>query len=167
MIKSPLVKLEKNRRSEVLFWVLNGLIFFILWFILFPSMPSSLSLSIDHPKWYYAVSTTMIGVKMFIPYVMAVRKDPGQLKPDPEVNFLDLLQKFDATELCPDCKVVKTPRSRHCTVCNVCVERFDHHCSWINNCVGVNNHNNYLFFVTYAWLMALLVMCIAMDGKQA
>ena len=109
----------------------------------------------------------MIGVKMFIPYVMAVRKDPGQLKPDPEVNFLDLLQKFDATELCPDCKVIRTPRSRHCTVCNVCVERFDHHCSWINNCVGVNNHNNYLFFVTYAWLMAVLVMCIAMDGKQA
>jgi hypothetical protein len=46
MIKAPLVKLEKNRRSEVLFWVLNGLIFFILWFILFPSMPTSLSPSL-------------------------------------------------------------------------------------------------------------------------
>jgi palmitoyltransferase len=47
----------------------------------------------------------------------------------------------------------------------VCVERFDHHCAWLNNCVGVNNHNNYLFFVIYAWFMALLVMCVAMDGK--
>jgi hypothetical protein len=116
MIKAPLVKLEKNRCSEALFWVLNGLIFFILWFILFPSMPFSVSPSIDHPKWYYAVSTSMIGIKMFIPYVMAVRKDPGQLKPNHEVNFLDLLQKFDTNELCPGCKVIKTPRARHCTL---------------------------------------------------
>jgi hypothetical protein len=43
MIKAPLVKLEKNHRSEVLFWVLNGLIFFILWFILFPSISFSFS----------------------------------------------------------------------------------------------------------------------------
>lgn len=42
MIKAPLLKLEKNHRSEVLFWVLNGLIFFILWFILFPSKLYSL-----------------------------------------------------------------------------------------------------------------------------
>ena len=44
MIKAPLVKLEKNNRSQVLFWVLNGLIFFILWFILFPSTPAFLIL---------------------------------------------------------------------------------------------------------------------------
>ena len=105
----------------------------------------------------------MIGAKMFIAYVMAVRKDPGVLKADPEIDFIELLQKFDAQELCADCKVIKTPRSRHCNTCNVCVERYDHHCPWINNCVGFNNHNNYLFFVTYAWIFALLVMCIAMD----
>jgi len=38
MIKAPLVKLEKNHRSEILFWTLNAIIFFIMWFILFPSM---------------------------------------------------------------------------------------------------------------------------------
>lgn len=37
MIKAPIIKLEKNRRSETLFWVINGLVFFIMWFILFPS----------------------------------------------------------------------------------------------------------------------------------
>jgi hypothetical protein len=106
----------------------------------------------------------MIGVKMYSPYVLAVRKNPGKL--EAEVDFLELLEKFEPGELCPDCKVVKTPRSRHCHVCKACVERYDHHCPWINNCVGVNNHNNYLFFVTYAWIFALLVMCIAMDCKS-
>lgn len=168
MVKAPLVKMEKNNRTEILFWVLNGITFFALWFILFPSKPAYFLVTpflLAHPQWYYAVSSTMIGVKMFIPYVMAVRKDPGVLKADEELDFTELLAKFDASELCADCKVIRTPRSRHCSVCNVCVERFDHHCPWINNCVGVNNHNNYLFFVTYAWIFALLVMCIAMDCK--
>lgn len=82
----------------------------------------------------------MIGLKVVIPYFMASRKDPGVLKPDPELDFIDLMDKFDVTDLCPDCEVIRTPRSRHCAICNVCVERFDHHCSWINNCVGSGNH---------------------------
>ena len=100
---------------------------------------------------------------MITSYVFAVRKDPGILKQDEDLDFLDVLQKFEVSELCSDCKVIRTPRSRHCNVCGVCVERFDHHCPWINNCVGANNHNNYLMFVTQAWVYALLVMCIAMD----
>lgn len=93
MINAPLAKLQKNHRSEILFWSLNAAIFFIMWFILFPSKLRHLlkTLFLDHPAWYYAVSSSMIGIKMFIPYVMAVRKDPGVLKPDPEVNFMDLL----------------------------------------------------------------------------
>jgi len=37
MIKPPIVKMELNHRSEILFWVLNAINFFALWFILFPS----------------------------------------------------------------------------------------------------------------------------------
>lgn len=49
--------------------------------------------------------------------------------------------------MCPDCEVLRTPRSRHCAICNKCVERFDHHCPWINNCVGIHNHNAFLTFL--------------------
>lgn len=37
MIKTPIIKMEKNHRTEVLFWVLTGITIFTLWFILFPS----------------------------------------------------------------------------------------------------------------------------------
>lgn len=55
-------------------------------------------------------------------------------------------------DLCPECQVIRTARSRHCAICNQCVERFDHHCPWINNCVGINNHNAFLMFLITIWL---------------
>jgi len=104
---------------------------------------------------------------MLVSYVMAMRKDPGVLKQAEDVEFMEILKIFDPSEVCAECKVIRTARSRHCNVCGVCVERMDHHCAWLNNCVGVKNHNDYLFFVMQAWVMALLVMCIAMDGNQS
>lgn len=71
--------------------------------------------------------------------------DPGRIKNE-GIEFLKLLESFDAQSLCPECEVIRTTRSRHCVICNNCIERYDHHCPWINNCVGIKNHN---LFVTY------------------
>mmetsp|Transcript_109632 Transcript_109632/g.151754 ORF Transcript_109632/g.151754 Transcript_109632/m.151754 type:complete len:129 (-) Transcript_109632:35-421(-) len=68
-----------------------------------------------------------------------------------------MLKVIGPTQLCPDCFVIRTQRSRHCSVCNRCVERFDHHCPWINNCVGIRNHNYFLGYIIWQ----LIVMTIA------
>lgn len=78
-------------------------------------------------------------------FFVASWKDPGYLKR--EHSFIELLKNVHPCEMCPDCEVLRTPRSRHCAICNRCVERFDHHCPWINNCVGINNHNYFLSFL--------------------
>ena len=58
-----------------------------------------------------------------------------------------MLVNYEPSALCPDCKVLRTPRSRHCYQCNKCVDRFDHHCPWINNCVGSNNYKIFYIFI--------------------
>ena len=80
-------------------------------------------------------------------HMIALCKDPGYLKRPEGINFMALMKVFDPVLLCADCEVVRTDRSRHCSICNRCVERFDHHCPWINNCVGVDNHGVFMLFL--------------------
>mmetsp|Transcript_8966 Transcript_8966/g.6312 ORF Transcript_8966/g.6312 Transcript_8966/m.6312 type:complete len:90 (+) Transcript_8966:179-448(+) len=62
------------------------------------------------------------------------------------------MKVFPVERLCPYCKLIKPPRSLHCTICNKCVDKFDHHCPWINNCVGRSNH-----FYFYMHVLCLLL----------
>ena len=80
------------------------------------------------------------------------------------IAFQNLLDKFEPTMLCPECEVIRTNRSRHCSICNRCIERFDHHCPWINNCVGVHNHNVFVFFLLFTgFSLGTIILCLSLS----
>ncbi|KAI1937473.1 palmitoyltransferase swf1 [Ophidiomyces ophidiicola] len=65
---------------------------------------------------------------------------------------------FHPGNFCRTCKFLKPARSKHCSLCNVCVARHDHHCIWLRNCVGKNNH---------AYFLSLLVSTSLLLGYGA
>ena len=96
-------------------------------------------------------------------------KDPGYLKSPKGVPFMEMMKIFDPVLLCADCEVVRTDRSRHCSICNRCVERFDHHCPWINNCVGLNNHGFFMSFLLSMFsllVVTFISLCVNFDCWQ-
>ena len=81
------------------------------------------------------------------------------------IKFLKLVEKFDANMLCPACEVICTADSRHCYICNMCVERFDHHCQWVNNCVGVKNHTYFYIYICLQALYMTAMVLMAFSSK--
>lgn len=68
-------------------------------------------------------------------------------------------------QICRTCNFLKPARSKHCSVCDVCVAKHDHHCVWIMNCVGKNNISHFLcmlfslsFVLTYGAYLAYALL---------
>ena len=99
---------------------------------------------------------TFIFFALYSFYLCSI-SDPGIIK---KKNIPILKQKYpydflfnsEKTE-CKKCKFAKINRSKHCRVCDKCIEKFDHHCIWINNCVGVKNMKYFLYFIFSHWVL--------------
>jgi hypothetical protein len=135
MLSPPTRLVRKKATNLVIFLILFLGIILIEIFITLPHMQI----------WQIALNGSFTLICLITLY-LAVSRDPGYLKSD-KVDFLHLLEVVECTQLCADCLTVRTSRSKHCSICNRCIERFDHHCPWINNCVGLKNHTPFYVFV--------------------
>ena len=156
MLKSSFKKISKSPRTLILNLFLMSMCFFLMEFSVFPGLKNKAEKS-------NLVRANVIFFPIVIFLCLCVwLKDPGYIKRDEKIDFLDVLETFEANSLCPDCEVIRTPRCRHCNICNRCVDRFDHHCPWVNNCIGKGNYYLFYTFVTsqLAYLVYSASMCI-------
>ncbi|XP_059142261.1 palmitoyltransferase ZDHHC17-like [Physella acuta] len=131
------------------FWMYFTWIFYLL-----PYMPGSIT---------FHMMFIIVSILLTYNFYKAWRTDPGYLKSNREdkiKTILDLAetQTLRLDQFCSTCLIRKPLRSKHCTVCNRCVAKFDHHCPWVDNCVGANNHRyfiGYLFFLMTMLLFAI------------
>ncbi|XP_075969640.1 palmitoyltransferase ZDHHC11 [Anticarsia gemmatalis] len=65
---------------------------------------------------------------------------------------------------CHLCNIHTSSRkTKHCSICNKCVDYFDHHCKWLNNCVGRRNYVAFIACVTTALMISTFTssLCVA------
>lgn len=98
---------------------------------------------------------------LLLPYVLLIINlvffsltcltNPGTVTKANELLFLQAYEFDDAVfpknVRCSTCGLQKPARSKHCSVCNWCVHRFDHHCIWVNNCIGAWNTRYFLVYL--------------------
>ena len=94
-------------------------------------------------------------------FLITSHKDPGYLRARPGETLLvsptqSLYMKHDLGRVCPDCKLFRPFRSRHCQCCDRCVDKFDHHCPWLLNCIGGKNLGFFYAFLIVTEVSLLL-----------
>ncbi|XP_046642114.1 probable palmitoyltransferase ZDHHC11B [Daphnia pulicaria] len=63
---------------------------------------------------------------------------------------------------CQWCDVIlSSPQTKHCSLCNKCIEGFDHHCKWLNQCIGSRNYFHFVISITSACILCVTICLLS------
>ena len=135
-----------SNKNMILFIVIHLIIFVLVFFLFLPYFES------------VAFSCIYIGAFciVFVLYIILSFSNPGKMVNNHYQNLLDIVEQGnEAEDFCPYCLVKNKFRSKHCLVCQCCVEEFDHHCFWVGNCIGKKNYTLFFIFLVYILINTL------------
>ncbi|KAK8773643.1 hypothetical protein V5799_011825 [Amblyomma americanum] len=137
--------------------------FLVMYFaVLVPSCPAG--------GWQIGLSlvNAAVGIVHLVSHILSVTIDPADANVRAK-NIKGPLPQFDRSkhahvienQFCYICEVKVGNRSKHCSSCNKCIEKFDHHCKWLNNCVGSRNYKYFAVCVASALMACLLTFLVS------
>uniref|UniRef100_A0A8C3WPC9 Palmitoyltransferase n=1 Tax=Catagonus wagneri TaxID=51154 RepID=A0A8C3WPC9_9CETA len=135
----------RNHTIVILHLVLQGMVYTdYTWEIL--GLCQELEFSL-----YYLFLPYLLLIINLVFFALSCVTDPGTITKANESVFLQVCEfdevMFPKNVICSTCDLRKPARTKHCSMCNRCVQRFDHHCVWVNNCIGAWNTRYILFYL--------------------
>ena len=119
---------------------------------------------------------TILFFALYSFYICSI-SNPGIIR---STNITSLKKKYpydflfnNDEDFCKKCNLEKIYRSKHCIICDKCIEKFDHHCIWVNNCIGAKNLKYFYYFifahwalVSYAGILACAMFYFEIEEKK-
>lgn len=106
-----------------------------------------------------------------ITHIVALIIDPADVELR-KISTRKVVPEFDRTKhshviengRCHLCNIkTSSQRTKHCSVCNKCVQAFDHHCKYLNSCVSkTRNYVPFLMCVVSAVAAVLVILAAAL-----
>ena len=78
--------------------------------------------------------------------------DSGEIENKLDKTLIQLCEdRENLKSICPWCFIYSNPYTKHCYICNKCINYKEFHNNWINNCIG--RRNIYLYFQFLGFLV--------------
>ena len=112
-------------------------------------------------RYYWIFLTTTLRITgilayllFFLVYTYIFISDPGISKEVDESIANKEKGKYIYCNICKHWVTIES-KTRHCSICGICIEGQDHHCSWTGKCIA--KKNTYYFFFLIIWIVILIV----------
>ena len=70
-----------------------------------------------------------------------------------EKNLSKLYERNE--NICIKCGIIKSSSTKHCLICDRCVENWDHHCYWLNTCISNKNFCKFKLFLYFTFIFLI------------
>ncbi|KAL4474135.1 hypothetical protein ABPG72_002860 [Tetrahymena utriculariae] len=77
-----------------------------------------------------------------------------------ENNYFTSLGEVDNKRLCGNCLKYKPEKTKHCSICKVCVPYYQFHSILFNTCICAENHLLYLLYIFSLWVSLFMFIVV-------